>query len=149
MSNIVTLDNLSNDDLKKRLALQIALEDWIDECSKCGYPKLLHKDHVLHCDTTCTRGTEVPNILKENWKAYTQRVKPILRMIREEAMKEKEQGVFLQGLEKLIASNTENIKSLFQTVRKREHSPSVHSPSPRPAKFTKPAKVPPGPKTCL
>ena len=96
----------------------------------------------MHHDATCTLGTEVPNILKENWKAYTQRVKLILRMIREEAMKEKEQGVFLQGLEKLIASNTENIKSLFQTVRKREHSPNVQSPSSRPAKLTKPAKVP-------
>ena len=142
MSDIVTpIDTLSNDNLKQRLASQIALEDWTDECSKCGYPKLLHKDHVLHRDTTCTRGTEVPNILKENWKAYTQRVKPILRMIRKEAMKEKEQGVFLQGLEKLIASNTENIKPLFQTIRKREHSPLAHSPSPRPAKPTKPAKV--------
>ena len=114
MSNIVTLDNLSNDDLKKPLALQIALEDWTDECSKCGYPKLLHKDHVLHRDATCTRGTEVPNILKENWKAYTQRVKPIIRIIRDEAikeaMKEKEQGILLQGLRELIDSNTENIK---------------------------------------
>ena len=54
MSNIVTLDNLSNDDLKKCLALQIALEDWTDECSKFGYPRLLHKDYVLHRDATCT-----------------------------------------------------------------------------------------------
>ena len=96
---------------------------------------------MLHRDAACTRGTEVPNILKENWKAYTQRVKPILKMIREEAMKEKEQGVLLQGLRELIDSNTENIKSLLN-VRKREHSPSVHSPSPMPAKLTKPAKVP-------
>ena len=66
MSNIVTLDNLSNDDLKKRLASQIALEDWTDECSKCGYPKLLHKDGVLHRDATCTWGQKVPNILREN-----------------------------------------------------------------------------------
>ena len=71
MSNIVTLDNHSNDDLKKRLASQIALEDWTDECSKCGYPKLLHKDHVLHRDATCTQGMEVPNILRENSKAYS------------------------------------------------------------------------------
>ena len=103
MSDIVTpLDNLLNDDLKNWLASQIALEDWTDECSKCGYPKLLYKDHGLHCDAACTRGAEVPNILKENWKAYTQRVKPIIRMIREEAIKEagqeKEQGVLLQGL---------------------------------------------------
>ena len=110
MSDIVPLENLSNDNLKKRLASQIALEDWTDECSKCGYPKLLHKDHVLHRDATCTRGKEVPNILNENWKAYTQRVKPILKMIREETRKEMEKEGFLQGLEKLIASNAENMK---------------------------------------
>ena len=140
MSDIVPLDNLSNDNLKKRLALQIALEDWTDDCSKCGYPKLLHKDHVLHRDATCTRGTEVPNILKENWKAYTQRVKPIIRMIRDEAIKEavqeKEQGVLLQGLRELIDSNAENMKSFFQNIRKREQSPSVHQHYQRSAKLT-------------
>ena len=114
----------------------------MDDCSKCGYPKLLHKDHVLHRDATCTQGMEVPNILRENWKAYTQRVKPILKMMKEETKKEMEQGVLLQGLRELIDSNTENIKSLFQNVKKREHSPSSDSPSPRPAKLTKPAKVP-------
>ena len=45
-------------------------------------------------------------------------------------------------MRELIDSNTENIKSLFQNVRKHEHSPSSNSPSPRPAKLTKPAKVP-------
>ena len=100
----------------------------------------------MHRDATCTRGAEVRNILKENWKAYTQRVKPIVRMMREEAIKEagqeKEQGVLLQGLRELIDSNTENMKSFFQNLRKREHSPSLHSSSHRPAKPTKPAKVP-------
>ena len=56
MSNIVTIDNLVNDDLMKRLAGQIALEDWTDECSKCGYPKLIHKN--LHRDATCTEKPE-------------------------------------------------------------------------------------------
>ena len=46
MSDIVPLITLSNDDLKKCLASQIALEDWTDECSKCGYPRLLYKDYV-------------------------------------------------------------------------------------------------------
>ena len=72
MSNIVNLDNLSKDDLRKLLDSQIALTDGIDECSKCGYPRLLHKDRVLHRDAACTRQEEVPNILRENWKAYTQ-----------------------------------------------------------------------------
>ena len=68
MSSIVELKNLTNVDLKKCLALQIALEDWTDECSKCGYPKLLHKDYTLHCDAACTKEMEVPNILREHWK---------------------------------------------------------------------------------
>ena len=112
MSDIVTpIDTLSNDDLEQRLASQISLEDWTDACSKCSYPKLLHRDHVLHRDATCTRGEEIPKILQENWKAYTQRVKPIIKTMREEAIKEagqeKEQGILLQGLERLINSNAE------------------------------------------
>ena len=100
---------------------------------------------MLHHDATCTRGEELPNILKENWKVYSQRVKPLIRMLRDEAIKEavqeKEQNVLLQGLREIIDSNTENIKSLLN-VRKREHSPSIHSASQRPSKLTKPAKVP-------
>ena len=42
--SIVNLENLLNDELKKRLASQINIEDWPDECSKCGYPRVLHKE---------------------------------------------------------------------------------------------------------
>ena len=57
MSNkVVDLKNLTNDDLKKCLALQIALEDWTDECSKCSYPKLIHKN--LHRTTRSPRCIE-------------------------------------------------------------------------------------------
>ena len=109
------------------MASQIALEDWTDKCSKCGYPKLLHKDHVLHRDPAGTQGMEVPNILRENWKAYTQRVKPILKMMKEEMKKEMEQRLLLQEFERLIASNKESIKSLFQNVNKRELCPSNYT----------------------
>ena len=145
MSNIVPLENLSNDNLKKCLASQIALEDWTDECSKCGYPRLLHKDFAIHCDATCTRGMEVPNILRENWKEYNKRVKPILKMMKEKMKKDMEQGVLLQGLKELITSNTESIKTLFNyNTKKCEASPSNDSslPPSRTAKLTKPAKVP-------
>ena len=126
MSDIVTpIDTLSNDNLKRRLASQISLEDWMDNCSKCGYPKLLHKDQMLHHDATCTRGEELPNILKENGKVYSQRVKPLIRQLRDEqikqVVKENKQNVLLQGLREIVDSNTENIKSLLN-VRKREHS---------------------------
>ena len=95
MTNIVLLENLSNDNLKKRLASQIAREDWTDECSKCGYPRLLHKDYALHHDAACTREMEVPNILRENWKEFNKRVKSILKIMKEEMKKDMEQGVLL------------------------------------------------------
>ena len=49
-NEVIDLKNLTNDNLKKCSASQIALEDWMDEYGECGYPKLLHKDYVLHCD---------------------------------------------------------------------------------------------------
>ena len=48
-----------------------------------------------------------------------------------------------ESISGLMASNTENMKSFFHNVKKREHSPSgSSSPSARPSKLTKPAKVP-------
>ena len=44
--SVVELKNLSSDDLKKRLAQQIYINDWTDKCGKCGYPKLI-KDHLM------------------------------------------------------------------------------------------------------
>ena len=64
--SIVELKNLLNDDLKIRLASQIDVEDWTDECSKRGHPRLLHK--VLHQEATCMKEQELPNILKDNLK---------------------------------------------------------------------------------
>ena len=107
---------------------------------------------MVHRDATCTRGEEIPKILQENWKAYTQRVKPIIKTMRKEVIKEagqeKEQKILLQerlinSNAEMMASNTETMKSFFfQNLRKRELSPSVHHSSSRPAKLTKPAKVP-------
>ena len=63
--------------------------------------------------------------------------------MKEEMKKDMEQGVLLQGLKELVTSITESNKSLF-TTKKCEHSPSndSHFSSQRPAKLTKPTKVP-------
>ena len=151
MSTIVALENLTNDDLKKCLASQIALEDWTDECSKCGYPKLLHKDYALHRDAACTREMEVPNILRDNWKEFNKRVKPILKIMKEEMKKDMEQGVILQGLKELITSNTESIKTLFNyNTKKKKHPPLMTLPFPPQEQQSEqnPPKFPPGLRTC-
>ena len=95
MSTIVALENLTNKDFKKRLVSLIAQEDWTDECSMCGYPKLLYKYYVLHRDAACTKEMEVPNILRENWKEFTKRVKPILKIMKEVFKRDMEQGILM------------------------------------------------------
>ena len=75
-------------------------EDWTDECGKCGYPRLIHKE--LHPEAACTKDAELPNILKKNWEEYRKRVKPILKILKEEFKNDIEQGIILVGLTKLI-----------------------------------------------
>ena len=88
--SIVILENLSYDKLKKRLVSQINLDDWADECVKCGYPKLLHKE--LHNACACTKEQEVSNILIKNWAEYRKRIKPLLKELKEAKRKDIEQG---------------------------------------------------------
>ena len=80
--SVVNLENISNDELKKKLASLTNLEDWADDCSKCGYPRVLNKE--LHRESSCIKEQELPNILKENWKEYRKRVKPILKNLKED-----------------------------------------------------------------
>ena len=114
-NRVVDVKNLANGNIKKHLDLQIALEDWTDECSKCGYPKLLHKDYVLHHDADCIQEKEVPYILRDNRKECNTRKKPILKIMKDEFKKDVEQGILLQGLTDLITSNTESISKLINS----------------------------------
>ena len=147
MSDVLELRNLSSEDLKKRLSEQVDLEDWTDECGKCGYPRLLHRE--LHREAACTQKQELPNILKENLKEYRKRIKPILRILKDEYKKDIEQGVLLDGLTKLINSNTQNMTSLVYSMKDSfkkdpvtsDTSETEHTGN-KVTKLTKPAKVP-------
>ena len=94
---------------------------------------------------------EVLNVLKKNWEEYKKRVKPILKILKEEFKKDIEQGVLLDGLTKLINSNTENMTSLVtsfkdsfkkETVSSGSSSSTTEAGVSRVSKLTKPAKVP-------
>ena len=50
--SLLDLKTLNNEDLKIRLTEKINVKDWTDSYSKCGYPKLIHRN--LHRDATCT-----------------------------------------------------------------------------------------------
>ena len=113
----------------------------------------MHKE--MHRDGACKGQPEVPDVLNKNWKEYTKRIKPILMNLKEDFKKEIWEGIPLDGLTKLLESNTENI--LAQTKQMNEKwasmmnatkSEATSNPtatdntSSKVTKLIKPAKVP-------
>ena len=160
MSNVTQLVSITNEELKRRVVSLMNIKDWADECSKCGYPKVLHKE--LHRDASCTQEPELPNIMNKNWSDFRKRVKPIVKAWKDVLQKEQEEGVLLNGLERLISKiggqntdnmnkYTENMTTLVSTLKENivkdgvSTSKDGSSPSPsvsRVTKLTKPVKVP-------
>ena len=93
--SVIDLESLSNDDLRKRVASLVSLEDWADECGICGRPSLLHRDGP------CTRKErEPPDVVIRIWSEFKKRVKPILATLKTDFRREAEQGVLLDGLQR-------------------------------------------------
>ena len=80
--SLLELKTLTNNDLKKSLTQQINVEDWTFKYSKCGYPKLLHKN--LHRNATCTEKQESLEVLNKNLEEYAKRIKLDLKALKED-----------------------------------------------------------------
>ena len=65
---LLKLENMDTEDLRKRLVSLISIDDWTDECLKCGYPKTLHKD--LHRSAACNEERKTKEELYEVWCEY-------------------------------------------------------------------------------
>ena len=98
--SVIDLNTLNQNDLKKSLLEQINIEEWIDKCTKCGYPKLIHKK--MHRDAACTGEKEKQDVLCKNLEEYTKRIRPLLKVIKEDYKKEIQEGLLLKGLKFLI-----------------------------------------------
>ena len=71
------------------------MDDIYDDCEKCGRPILLHQQP----DEECTREVdEGPDVIIKVWTLLKKRIKPILKEIKAERSKEKEQNVYLDGI---------------------------------------------------
>ena len=99
MSSVVAIDSIDNDDLTKRILNLINVNDWPDECGKCGHPRVLHRE--LHRVSACSEPRESRDEFHRIWTEYWTRVKPILKF-KETAKKDSEQEILLQGLENLV-----------------------------------------------
>ena len=119
MSVVTQLSSISNEELRKRIINLVNIEEWADECSKCGYPRLLHLDEK-HRDASCTQEAEVPDILNKNWSEFRKQVKPIVKAWKETLRKEHEEGVLLKGLErldtKISGQNTDNMNKYTENM---------------------------------
>ena len=80
--SVVNFEKISNNKLMKILASQRNLDYWADDCGKCEYLKVLHKE--LHQVAACTQEQEVPNILNKNWAEYRKMFKPILMTLKKQ-----------------------------------------------------------------
>ena len=99
MSSIYNIAKLSNKDLKKLVSEYISLEDIYDECDQCRRPVLLHQDPEEECIRDSDEGLKV---IAENWCVLKKRLKLIFKDIKEERTKEKEQNVYLDGIERIV-----------------------------------------------
>ena len=97
--SIYNQQTLSNKDLKKLVNEYISLEDIYDECDECGRPVILHQNPSEECTRRVDEGLEV---VAKNWRDLRRRLKPILKEIKEERMKEKEQNVYLYGIKQFV-----------------------------------------------
>ena len=111
--------------------------------------KLIQKN--VYRDATGTREPQALDVLSKHWEEYTKRIKPILRILKEEYKKDVQEGILLKGLRDLIDSNTKNMDAnmtkLMNNLRKETDSHGsteikTEAGVARVAKSSKPAKVP-------
>ena len=93
--SVVDLETLSNDELRKRIASLISLEDWSDSCGACGIPSLLHKDGPY-----TRQEQEPPDVVMNICTELKRRVKPIIATLKADNRKEAEQSVLLDVIER-------------------------------------------------
>ena len=101
-------------------------------------PILLHKNPGEECTRDVDEGLEV---IAKNWKDLKRRLKPILKEIKEERSKEKEQNVYLDGI-KQIVQEMQMDKASGNPKVKKDDTAEVSTVNNKPRLLTKPAKVP-------
>ena len=136
--SIYNLQTLSTKDLKKLASEYISLDDVYDECEDCGGPVLFHQEE--ECTRDVDKGLKV---IAKNWRDLKRRLKPVLKEIKTE--REKEQNVYLDGIERIvntiqmqISTTNPEVKKDENTSQTTQHTSTVN----KPRLLTKPAKVP-------
>ena len=137
--SIYNLPTLSNKDLKKLVNEYISLEDIYDECDECGRPVILHQNPSEECTRSVDESLEV---VAKNLRDLRRRLKPILKEIKEERMKKKEQNVYLDSIKQLAQDIWMDRKPSGDTKVRKDDAADASVVNNKPRLLTKPAKVP-------
>ena len=134
--SIYNFAKLANKDLKKLASEYISLDDVYDECDECRRPVILHQEE--ECTQDVDEGLEV---VAKNWRDLKRRLKPILKEIKTEMEKEKEQNVYLDGIKQIVHTIQMQINT---SEAKKDTTPIIPQTTTvnKPKLLTKPAKVP-------
>ena len=125
--------------MKKLVSEYISLDDIYDECDNCRRPILLHQNP----GDECTRDVdETLEVVVKNWKDLKKCLKPILKEIKEERSKEKEQNVYLDGIREIVNTLKMNMDTSGDPKVKKSDPAGVGTVNNKPKLLTKPAKVP-------
>ena len=136
MSSIYNIAKLSNKDLKKLVSEYISLEDIYDECDQCRRPVLLHQDPGEECTRDSDEGLEV---IAKNWRDLKKWLKLILKDIKKERAKEKEQNVCLDGIERIVNTLKMSIDTSGNPKVKKSDTTETRTVNYKPRLLTKPA----------
>ena len=120
--SIDNIANLSNKDLKKLASEYISLNDVYDECDECGRPVILHQEE--ECTRDVDKGLKV---IAKNWRDLKRQLKPILKEIKAEREKEKEQNLYLDGMKEIFYTIQMQINTSSTEVKKDENTTTSHA----------------------
>ena len=144
--SVVNMDTLSQDELKKKVASLVSIDDWSDACLQCSRPSILHRGGP------CTRSEkEPPEKILEIWEEFRKRTKAVVTMVKAESQREERDGALLDGIKKVLvhlsSQSTENMEGLtnaFRATTTELVDPLTRKTGDvsRSTKLTKPAKVP-------
>ena len=93
---VINQEVLPNDNLKMHVLSLVDIDDWSDKCRACGRQSFYKVG-------PCTRiEKESPDVSLEIWINFCDQIKILVKMGKAEIMKEKKEGLLLDGLKKLM-----------------------------------------------
>ena len=93
----IEMKDFSDEELEKRFKGLANKKNWDEECQWCELPVMLHKHPCTRSDTVNAFDYEK---IKKLWKAYRDRMKPILEDMEKEKAKELEKELTRKIMEK-------------------------------------------------